>query len=628
MSMKRLIQLLLFTMIPVFSTGCGSQSPKLVENPTIETLGTPVRSVNWMRLFVTADGTGHARILSSMGQLANNFFVLDIDPTTGEFTQHTATAPKSNYPTAACLSESGALYVGAAYAGRLYRYDPVDGALVDLGDINPGKASFPCAIDEDNDGILWIGSYGTADLTSYNPATGKFTRHGRMDDTDMYCYPTVNRDGTICCRIMMTRPHCIVFDPKTGRKAVTGPVTDKETGKFSMHTGPDGWVYITSSEGNFRLEGFTVHPVDSVPKAPDAEPRHEISSCQFSDAQAFLYRTLEVTGTDGDTRSFTIDYEAEGTEIFILHTGPDNNIYGSSMLPEHLFRFIPETGELTDLGRCSLSGGEAYSMANLDGDMYIASYPGARISVYNPSKPYKYGDTEESNPRELGRVDDVSYRPRSALSGPLGRVWFASVPDYGIWGGPLSWYDPATGERGSYKDIAGEASCYTLAQPAGSELIAIGTTIQGGTGTQPKVDEARLILWDYTAEKIVWEGAPEEGIPVINALTATPDGMLYGTFRRSEGRNGALFTFDTSDNSFTGMIDLPDGTPLDHGLLQGPDGYLYGLTSDKLYRWKPELEAVEVILDSGGDFHVAGPIKGGYLYTATTAELKRIRLFR
>ena len=628
MDTTRFLSLALGIIITVLTSGCGNQSPRLVENPTIETLGTPVRSVNWVRLFVTADGAGKARILSSMGQLANNFFVLDIDPESGEYTQHTATVPESNYPTAACLSDTGMLYIGAAYAGRLYRYDPVAGTLADLGDINPDKASFPCAIDEDDNGILWIGSYGTADLTSYDPASGEYTRYGRMDDTDMYCYPTVNRDGTICCRIMMTRPHCVVFDPKTGKKAVTGPVTDKETGSFAMHTGPDGWIYITSSEGIYRLEGFTAHPVDSVPEAPSVEPGHGILSCRFSDAQAFLYHMLEVNRTDGGSRTFDIDYEAEGTEIFILHTGPDNNIYGSSMLPEHLFRYITETGELTDMGRCSLSGGEAYSMTNLNGKIYIASYPGARISVYDPTLPYAYGKTENSNPRELDRIDDVSYRPRSALAGPLGRVWFASIPDYGIWGGPLSWYDPATEERGSYKDIAGEGSCYTLAYPADTNLIAIGTTIQGGTGTQPKVDEAQLILWDYTTEKIVWDGTPEEGIPVINALTALPNGHLCGTFRRPEGRDGALFTFDTATRSFTGIIDLPDGTPLDHGLQQGPDGYLYGLSSSALYRWKPGLETIEVILESEGSFHVAGPLAGGYLYTATTAELKRIRLFR
>jgi len=31
--------------------------------------------------------------------------------------------------------------------------------------------------------------------------TGAFTRCGRMDDTDMYNYPLVNSDGTICNKV-------------------------------------------------------------------------------------------------------------------------------------------------------------------------------------------------------------------------------------------------------------------------------------------------------------------------------------------------------------------------------------------------------------------------------------------
>ena len=59
----------------------------------------------------------------------------------------------------------------------------------------------------------------------------------------------------------------------------------------------------------------------------------------------------------------------------------------------------------------------------------------------------------DSNPRDLGRLEEVSYRPRAMVTGPMGRVWIASVPDYGLWGGPLSWFDPGTEAFGTYRDI-------------------------------------------------------------------------------------------------------------------------------------------------------------------------------
>ena len=66
-------------------------------------------------------------------------------------------------------------------------------------------------------------------------------------------------------------------------------------------------------------------------------------------------------------------HEASGSEIFYLHAGPDGCLYGSSVLPLHLFRHDPGSRSLLDLGKCSSAGGEAYSMGNLDGKLYISA---------------------------------------------------------------------------------------------------------------------------------------------------------------------------------------------------------------------------------------------------------------
>ena len=55
------------------------------------------------------------------------------------------------------MSRSGRLYVGGAYAGHLLCFDPAADALLDLGAIHPEAAVFPCRMDEDADGRIWIG---------------------------------------------------------------------------------------------------------------------------------------------------------------------------------------------------------------------------------------------------------------------------------------------------------------------------------------------------------------------------------------------------------------------------------------------------------------------------------------
>ncbi len=611
-------------LVIVFLAACG---PKIryVEKAEVRSIGIPVKSVNWVRHHFGLNRDGEPRIYLTMGQQADNFFLVEVNPETGACRQFIAQGKEANYPTATLMSRAGVLYVGGSYAGRLYRFDPRKDILEDCGPINPEKAVFPCAIDEDKSGRIWIGSYGTADLTSFDPQTGEFTRYGRMDEVDMYNYPLVNADGMICNRIAQTRPKCVVLDPKTGKKQVVGPVAVKGQDTFELRKDEKGWVHIVSSLGNFRIQGFTAVPEKDAPQAVSRPAFGNIKDVRFVGGEIEPYKKMEVTTLDGRSRILDLDYQTAGTEIFYIHRGPDDLIYGSSILPLHLFRYNPASGELVDLGRASSANGEAYSMANLEGKIYISSYPGATLSVYDPTLPYRFDETPDSNPKDLGRIDEISYRPRSTLTGPLGRVWVASVPDYGLWGGPLSWYDPASGEKKAYYRIVGDGSCYTLAHLDGVRLIAVGTTIHGGSGTLPKVDQAVLFLWDYQAEKKAWEGTLDRPVETFNALLALPNGKLLGTV--VGGDKPELFLFDPVSKNFEKRVDLPAGRPLDLGLELGPDGKVYGFTTDCLYRLDPgTLVAAEILCQDGG-FDIAGPILGREIYFAKKAELRSIRLF-
>ena len=597
--------------------------------PRIRDIGIPVRGVNWVRLHPGRNGEGRPRVYVTMGQQADNLFVLQVDPETGAFQQFVSEVSRSNYPTATLMSRSGRLYIGSAYAGHLLCFDPRMNALLDLGPINPKAATFPCRMDEDENGRIWIGSYPGADLTVYDPKTDEFTRYGRMSDVDLYNYPLVAPDGKIACLIRQTRPHVVVFDPSTEERYLAGPITVKGQGSLTLERRRDGNLYVISSEyGNFQIVGNEGIAVTTLPGRMPRPTLPDGSTFFFSDASEQINRTLSIRRPFGSVRTFELDYKASGSDIFYIHAGPDGLIYGSSILPLHLFRYSPLASELVDLGKCSRSAGEAYSMANLNGQLYISSYPAARISVYDPSLPYQFGTGPDDNPRDLGRLDDISYRPRSTLAGPMGRVWIASVPDYGRWGGPLAYYDPGTGERKSYKRIAGDASCYTLAHLESQKLIAVGTTISGGSGTRPRVSEATLFLWDYQAEAKAWEGAIQRGsapASVFNALLTGPDGLLYGTVR---GRGlDELFVFDPDARTFTHRLPLPAGRPLDLGLQHGPDGKIYGYTSTLIYSLDPATLKIEEVLHVDDGIRIAGPILGKEIYFGTGAVLRSATIF-
>ncbi|RJP34938.1 MAG: hypothetical protein C4527_01325 [Candidatus Omnitrophota bacterium] len=619
-------QSLLFVSLLFFPLAFAAQMETVAsQDVEIRDIGIPVRSVNWVRLHLGFNRDGNACLYSTMGQNGDELFVLQIDPATGKFRQFVADVPNANFPTATLMSRAGKLYVGAAYAGHLLCFDRQKDTFEDLGAINPGGATFPCRMDEDAEGNIWIGSYGTADLTCFNPKTGEFTPYGRMDDVDMYNYPLVNTDGMIANLIRMTKPHVVVFDPKTGKKQVVGPVTTKGKEEIDLRKGNDKRLYIVSSVGNFRIDGMEAIAVDAVPDPPAAPTLADGSTFSFTDGSEQMYRKLEIRKPDGAVASFELNYEASGSDIFYLHAGPDGCVYGSSILPLHLFRYHPTRDELVDLGKCSAASGEAYSMANLDGKMYISSYPAAMISVYDPAEPYHYGAEKTDNPRDLGRIDEISYRPRSTLAGPMGRVWVASIPDYGLWGGPLSYFDPATEEKKAFYRIVGDGSCYTLAHLEKEKLLAVGTSISGGSGTQAKVDQAVLFLFDYEKGEKIWEGTPDRPVSVFNALVAAPDGRLFGTIS-GKGEEPQIFSFDPQSRAFGKRIALPSGRPLDLGLQVGADKMIYGFTSTCFYRLDPNSFTTEVLFHEA--ISVPGPIVGESVYFSTGHLLRSAHLLR
>ena len=254
----------------------------LAEKPEMKYIGVPVKSVNWVHTHLALDGRGDPCALITMGQQGDNFVLLRVNLKTGDQRQFNAQIKQSNYPTGTLMSRSGLLYIGASYSGHLFAFDAKKDQLADLGAINPGKAEFACGIDEDADGRIWIGSYGTADLTAFDPKTGEFTRFGRMDDVDMYCYPLVNADGMICNRIMMTQPRLVVLDPKTGEKKQVGPVAVKGKDTFDLVKDEGGRVLHQIEPGQFphrgvqrrrRRQGARKDSSGPVPRHPVGEAR-------------------------------------------------------------------------------------------------------------------------------------------------------------------------------------------------------------------------------------------------------------------------------------------------------------------------------------------------------------------
>ncbi|MBU0715791.1 MAG: hypothetical protein KJ964_10590 [Verrucomicrobia bacterium] len=584
-------------------------------------IGVPVKAVCWVKEFAGTDPEGKPCLYATMGQSGSRFFVLRIDIGTGKCAKFSAGQEGGAFPPVAIWSRSGnCLYIGS-YSGHLHRFIPGLEKVETIGAINPGAANFACGIAEHPDGTLFIGSHPGCDLTRYNPETGNFTRYGRMDPDEMYFYPMAGADGTVAGMAKVMRPHVVVLDPETGEHRAVGPVADKNSqqGQVELVKASDGLLYIKSHEGNFRVSGMDIFPVKDLPEPMPAPVLPDGSTWRWLDADIFEYRKLAIISPNGSERILNLDWEGDGTEIFMCHTGPDGKIYGSSVLPEHFFSFDPASGRLKDHGACSTAGGEAYSMANLDGRIYIGSYPGAKFSVYDPSRPYRFGTDRDANPREFGRIDDVSYRPFSMVAGPAGKVWIASVPDYGMWEGTLAWFDPQTEKFHSHRHLLPDCSPTALTYLEEENLLLAGLAMIGGSGTVPRAKNGGFILWDPDRDAAVWKGDFGLSIYSVVDICATGRGLAHALIRTVEAdqETHSLALLDMRKRSVVSQTTLtrPPHGYVNPGLVMH-NRHVYGFTHRGIFRAPLGTTDVEVYWELPAD----GDVPELSTYSATVID--------
>lgn len=669
--MFRLRSLLLLNLCLIMP---ASTSLAAASSVTVRDLGVPVKAVNWIRLHPGRSADGQPSLLATMGQNNGGLFVLDIDLATGKCRQFNAPAPLQQYPISAIRSPStGILYVGTHTDGHLLRYDPShpERGLEDLGVIDGDQAIFPTGIAEAPDGQLWIGGYPGCGLTRYNPATGEFTRYGALDPEDKYLYPHVGSDGTIAALTKVVHPHLVLFDPVTGQHRTVGPVINPEdkSQRILFFKGLDGRLYLDTHEGKFRVSQAGLEPVTFLP--PELPGAHATYKHQYQEALpmpggltawwedgdegAGLYRKIRLTSINPTIppRVIELDWQGAGTNLFVLHLAADGNIYGSSFLPEHLFRYNPRNGDTVNLGRCSVMMGEAYALGNFsDGTMIITSYPKSHISLYDPQKPYRFGTDAAANPRDIGRLDDIGIRPvglaiTPPLTAPDGttipeRAWVGSLPDYGMWGGTLAWLDPKTGEHRSHRNLAPDCAPVSILYLPEPKQLLVGLSTESGTGTKIRATNGAIVLWDPIADRAIYTG--DFGIPdlgSVQALAPAPGGLVYALIannRFAEDTMGApklhprIALLDPVARKAVAIAPfgddlLPLALHTQFTIFPGPDG-VYGMTEKVLYRFKPGTCETEVVwrAPDGDQLDVPGPWIGRTFHFATGWRLRSLTL--
>jgi streptogramin lyase len=579
-------------------------------------LGIPVKEAMCWGAYVGPGKTGNRdTIYLSFGQYEAPLFLLAVNPDTGQIRQFNGPLSSEMGSWGFAIDQENRIYLGSYYNAHLLRFDPKTEKWDDLGQPGGEKESFICALTTATDGKIWGGTFPSAKLFSYDPKTGMTQNFDRMDPDQFYCYPTAGGDGLIYCAIQFEKVDIVVFDPVKETKTSLIPTEDRKPGRVNLVKGKDGKVYarISTSGQWFRIEEgkkLVQIPESSVPFPPKGLP--EGRQFRLTDDKALIIEN----SSKGEEKKIPLQYEASGAFIFVVGGGPDARIYGSSMLPLRLFVYDPQNYSLTNLGKASHATGEIYSMGSLDGKLYLCSYPEARLSVYDPKKPLRFGEDEDTNPRDLGPMGGEQYRPRAMVAGPHGRVYIGSYPDYGLLGGAISVCDPKKNEKRVYRHIVQNQSIASLAYVEKLDLVAAGSSVRGGTGTHAIEKEAKLTLWDPNEEKKVFEIIPVTEAKTILSLAVTSDGILYGITN-----NEKVFVFDPKKREIKKVLDLGLKEPREISLQLGPDGRLYGLAKEAIFVIDPKSDQVSVLAKPTVEITSGMAILGRKIYYGSGANL-------
>lgn len=572
-------------------------------------------------------------------------------------------------------ASDGNIYAGTHYDGRLYQYTPGSDSLVNLGQL--GAETHIWALVAGADGKIYAGTYPNAHVFEYDPATNQVSDLGRVHPTEKYVHALAydpDRNvlyagvGGVTAGIVkldltnggsqemlqqllpqtyanyefaynmgyahgklfvrLSKPdHLLIVDAATETVEYYDP-NGLGMGSRVLATKPgdDQNVYF----GGYVLRSYNVATKTFAVEFPDAQMRafnfFDGRFVQLNDPAWPGYtfigfsekgQIMKFNKQTGTLVTSKVDNFGSPVLIQSLHTGYDGHIYIGGYLGATGFTsYRPSDGTFTEVQQF----GQVESVASVNGKLYIGTYGNARVHEYDPTAPWT-----STNPRRVAELVSHGQDRPFAMVGvdALSKLYVGSVPDYGSLSGALTVYDVATRQSQVFKDIVHNQGVVSLAYKDG--LIYGGTTIYGGLGTSgPSETEGKLFIFDTATNAKLFEIVPVPGRKVVSGLLAGPDGMIWGV------AEDTIFKLDpqTRQIVYTGAKLGRYGTStvwVDAFLELGKDGNVYGTNRQKtLFMIKPDTMDFLKIKSGAGNYLTQDA--AGNLYMANDADLWKYTL--
>lgn len=569
---------------------------------------------------------------------------------------HSFVLPGSSGGWSVVVASDRKVYAGVYATGHVFQYVPGEDRVVDLGQALPGE-TFLYGLSAGADGAIYGGTFGHGKVFRYKPSEGfsqvgpgpfcagatyvrttaydaanrvlyvgtgagaKLFRYNLADGTSADILPAQFKNEEFCYGTQVIGSKVLTHLLSTVKGVVldvspTGAVTvDAVLPQYSLLFSPeaDGMVYYTNGGVlySYALATKTAENLKqtwpgnayamAVLTLPDQArfPGRTVFGVCSNAGQIWVAQTNLKTAR---TNAAPIAVPEIKQTIEHIIGGPDGKIYVSGFLVGGTGIYSPMRSDITTPTLRGVS--QCEGMTTLGGKIYYGGYPGANCYEHDPAAPWVSG----SNPRiAFSLKPQRQDRPFGMTSG-AGRVFFGTVPDYGVLGGALAVYDPVTCKHTvQMHDQLGITDLSLIALAYAEGKVYGGTTISGGLGAAPTQTRAKLLEFDVTAGTGRGIALPES-IPnqkVISAVLAGPEGRIW---LMVEGwlviYNPATGVFEHQANLFPEVVYKPTANAAklrDAALHLGYDGWIYGTISDRvLFKLDPATKALTVITEKEG----------------------------
>ncbi|MBD2862531.1 PQQ-like beta-propeller repeat protein [Paenibacillus oceani] len=572
-------------------------------------------------------------------------------------------------------ASDGKIYAGTHYDGHLYQYTPGSDSIVDLGRL--GAETHIWALVAGADGKIYAGTYPNAHVFEYDPATNQVNDLGRVHPTEKYVR-SIAYDGdnnVVYAGVGGVTAGIVKIDLATGtheeilQTLLPAAYTNYDfatnmgyaLGKLFVRLNkPDHLLIVDvatetveyydpnglgmgsrtlavmpGDDQNIYFGGYVLRSYNVVTKTfavefadPNARAFNFFDGkfLQLNDPQwpGYTFVGFSEKGQiffnnkqTGNLSTLKVDNYGSPILIQSLHTGYDGNIYIGGYLGATGFTsYRPADGTFTDVQQF----GQVESVASVNNKLYIGTYGNARVHEYDPTAPWT-----SANPRRVAELVSHGQDRPFAMVGvdSLSKLYVGSVPDYGSLSGALTVYDVPTRQVQVHKDIVHDQGVVSLAHRDG--LIYGGTTIYGGLGTSgPSETEGKLFVFDTATNSKVFEIVPVPGRKVVSGLLDGPDGLIWGV------AEDTIFKFDPDTQQIVykaaRLGRYGTGTVwVDAFLEVGKDGNVYGTNRQKtLFMIKPDTMEFFRIKTGAGNYLTQDHL--GNLYMANDANLWKYTL--